>query len=39
MTMGGIKPCPFNNNVIGGIRSLLKSYCDMYKFEDHGGLH
>jgi hypothetical protein len=40
MTMAGFAPCPFNSNVIGGIRSLLKSYCDKYKFEeDHGGLH
>ncbi|GJM92369.1 hypothetical protein PR202_ga08840 [Eleusine coracana subsp. coracana] len=40
MTMAGFKPCPFNSNVISGIRSLLKSYCDRYKFvEDHGGLH
>jgi hypothetical protein len=37
MTMAGIKPCP--NIVISGIRSLLKLYCDRYKFEDHGGLH
>jgi hypothetical protein len=35
MTMAGIKPCPFNNIVISGIRSLLKLYCDRYKFEDH----
>jgi hypothetical protein len=33
MTMAGIKPCP--NIVISGIRSLLKLYCDRYKFEDH----
>jgi hypothetical protein len=40
MTMAGFKPCPFNSNVISGIRSQLKSYCDRYKFEeDHGGLH
>ncbi|KAG8054502.1 hypothetical protein GUJ93_ZPchr0001g30796 [Zizania palustris] len=40
MTMAGFTPCPFNGSVIGGIRSLLKSYCDRYKFEeDHGGLH
>uniref|UniRef100_A0A0D9V8L5 Uncharacterized protein n=1 Tax=Leersia perrieri TaxID=77586 RepID=A0A0D9V8L5_9ORYZ len=40
MTMAGFTPCPFSSNVIGGIRSLLKSYCDRYKFEeDRGGLH
>lgn len=40
MTMAGFTPCPFNSNVISGIKSTLKSYCDRYKFqEDHGGLH
>ncbi|XP_006645126.1 scarecrow-like protein 1 [Oryza brachyantha] len=40
MTMAGFTPCPFSSSVIGGIRSLLKSYCDRYKFEeDNGGLH
>ncbi|CAL4972829.1 unnamed protein product [Urochloa decumbens] len=40
MAMAGFTPCPFNNNVISGIKSILKSYCNRYKFEeDHGGLH
>ncbi|WVZ67933.1 hypothetical protein U9M48_016945 [Paspalum notatum var. saurae] len=40
MTMAGFTPCPFNSNVISGIKSTLKSYCNRYKFdEDHGGLH
>jgi hypothetical protein len=40
MTMAGFVPRPFSSNVIGGIRSLLSSYCNRYKFEeDHGGLH
>ncbi|KAM0887898.1 hypothetical protein ACQ4PT_028701 [Festuca glaucescens] len=40
MTMAGFVPRPFSSSVIGGIRSLLSSYCNRYKFEeDHGGLH
>ncbi|TVU19446.1 hypothetical protein EJB05_35596 [Eragrostis curvula] len=40
MGMAGFVPSPFNGNVIDGIRSQLKSYCDMYKFEKvHDGLH
>ncbi|XP_062227589.1 scarecrow-like protein 1 [Phragmites australis] len=40
MAMAGFTPCPFNSDAISEIRSLLKSYCDRYKFEeDHAGLH
>ncbi|XP_062179696.1 scarecrow-like protein 1 [Phragmites australis] len=40
MAMAGFVPSPFNSNVIDGIRSLLKSYCDKYRFEKiHDGLH
>ena len=40
MTMAGFVPSPFNSNVIDGIKSLLKSYCDKYRFEKvHDGLH
>ncbi|XP_062231425.1 scarecrow-like protein 1 [Phragmites australis] len=40
MTMAGFLPSPFNSNAIDGTRSLLKSYCDKYKFEKvHDGLH
>lgn len=40
MAMAGFVPSPFNSSVIDGIRSLLKSYCDKYRFEKvHDGLH
>jgi hypothetical protein len=40
MAMAGFVPSPFNSNVINGIKSLLKSYCDRYRFEKvHDGLH
>ncbi|KAL6620277.1 hypothetical protein ACP70R_035416 [Stipagrostis hirtigluma subsp. patula] len=40
MAMAGFEPSPFDSNVIDGIRSLLKSYCNKYKFEKvHDGLH
>jgi hypothetical protein len=40
MAMAGFVPFPFNSNVIDGIKSLLKSYCDKYSFEKiQDGLH
>ncbi|KAF8779345.1 hypothetical protein HU200_002731 [Digitaria exilis] len=40
MAMAGFAPSPFNSTVIDGIQSLLKSYCDKYRFEKvHDGLH
>lgn len=40
MAMAGFVSSPFNSGAIDGIRSLLKSYCDKYRFEKvQDGLH
>ncbi|KAJ4799207.1 Scarecrow [Rhynchospora pubera] len=38
MMMAGFVSCPFNSNVSGSIKALLKSYCDRYRFEEEPGL-
>ncbi|KAJ3707778.1 hypothetical protein LUZ61_011483 [Rhynchospora tenuis] len=40
MMMAGFVSSPFNSNVSGSIKALLKSYCDRYRFEEEpGSLH
>jgi len=37
MTMAGFVSSPFNSSVATNIRTLLKSYCDRYQFEEEPG--
>lgn len=40
MMMAGFVSSPFNSSVSTNIKSLLKSYCDRYRFEEEpGSLH